>query len=705
MASVTGWLVALAAGGALAAAAPDCLSCHEDASLTMERAGTNVSLHVDATLLKGSPHADLACTDCHAGLNPEEAPHANPIQPVNCLECHDEAKFTNLTHSVHGPAKPGEPARVRCAGCHGTHGIRSVTGQDPLQRKVLGVNMCASCHRAQRETYDGSDHGRALAAGVLGAPTCVDCHGEHGVLRPSDPSAQASRSHEVAMCLDCHRDRADVRDRVAASAGFISGYESSVHGRDGKDREAAAVCSDCHGSHSVKKASDPTSSVARLHIADTCGACHPDQRAAFAASIHGTSLANGSTDAPTCTSCHGEHMILPHGDQRSPTAAKNVSVEVCAPCHASVKLAAKYGLAPGRFESFSDSYHGLAGRAGSTAAANCASCHGVHDILPSSDPRSHIHKDNLAATCGHCHPGAGRNFTKGSVHVVASPETDRAIFWVSRIYLLAIVLIIGGMLIHNAFDFVRKTRRKMKERHGLIPVRQFSPRLYLRMTRSERIQHAALIVSFVTLALTGFALRFPDAWWVAPFLSISPRLFALRGIVHRAAAVVMVAASAYHLGYLAFTARGRRLFCDLWPQWKDATDAIGMMMYNAGLSSTKPKLGRFSYVEKSEYWALMWGTAVMAITGMILWVDNASMNLLGKLGVDIARTVHYYEAWLAVLAIVVWHLHFVMFNPDTYPLNLAFWTGTLTEEEMEHEHPLELEEIHRRERESGQRPD
>jgi cytochrome b subunit of formate dehydrogenase len=101
----------------------------------------------------------------------------------------------------------------------------------------------------------------------------------------------------------------------------------------------------------------------------------------------------------------------------------------------------------------------------------------------------------------------------------------------------------------------------------------------------------------------------------------------------------------------------------------------------------------------------MWGTAVMAITGMILWVDNASMNLLGKLGVDIARTVHYYEAWLAVLAIVVLHLHFVMFNPDTYPLNLAFWTGTLTEEEMEHEHPLELEEIHRRERESGQRPD
>ena len=98
---------------------------------------------------------------------------------------------------------------------------------------------------------------------------------------------------------------------------------------------------------------------------------------------------------------------------------------------------------------------------------------------------------------------------------------------------------------------------------------------------------------------------------------------------------------------------------------------------------------RFSYIEKAEYWALIWGTFVMAATGFIMWFDNTFIGLLTKLGYDVARTIHYYEAWLATLAIVVWHFYFVIFNPDSYPLNLAFWKGTLTEEEMAEEHPVE----------------
>jgi cytochrome b subunit of formate dehydrogenase len=124
---------------------------------------------------------------------------------------------------------------------------------------------------------------------------------------------------------------------------------------------------------------------------------------------------------------------------------------------------------------------------------------------------------------------------------------------------------------------------------------------------------------------------------------------------------------------------------------------VGVVKYNLGLSPSKPKFGRFSYVEKAEYWALIWGTFVMAATGFILWFDNTFIGLLTKLGWDVARTIHYYEACLATLAIIVWHFYFVIFNPDTYPLNLAFWKGTLTEEEMVEEHPLELEEIQRQE--------
>ena len=131
------------------------------------------------------------------------------------------------------------------------------------------------------------------------------------------------------------------------------------------------------------------------------------------------------------------------------------------------------------------------------------------------------------------------------------------------------------------------------------------------------------------------------------------------------------------------------------PRIQDARDAVAMVKYNLGLSAERPLFDRFCYIEKAEYWALIWGTFVMGATGLIMWFDNTFIGLFTKLGYDVARTIHYYEAWLATLAIIVWHFYFVIFNPDVYPLNVAFWKGTLTEEEMEEDHPLELQRISR----------
>jgi cytochrome b subunit of formate dehydrogenase len=365
-----------------------------------------------------------------------------------------------------------------------------------------------------------------------------------------------------------------------------------------------------------------------------------------------------------------------------------------------VRLTAKYGLAADRFRSFEDSYHGLAGRAGDVQVANCASCHGWHDIKPSTDSTSRIHKSNLVATCGSCHPGANVNFTRGSVHVIATESDDKVLYWVSNGYILLIVTLIGSMLLHNVIDFRKKAKIQLAMRRGEIHRHDAPHRLYLRMSLNERLQHGLLLVSFIVLVLTGFALRFPDAWWVASVRSISQGAFELRSLMHRIAGVVLLAVSAYHIWYLAATPRGRQLFKDLLPVRKDLTDAVGIMKYNLGLAQEKPLLDRFSYIEKAEYWALVWGTIVMGVTGFILWFDNTFLGILTKVGWDIARTVHYYEAWLATLAIIVWHFYFVIFNPNTYPINLAFWKGTLTEEEMADEHPLELRRL--REGEGGE---
>jgi cytochrome b subunit of formate dehydrogenase len=218
------------------------------------------------------------------------------------------------------------------------------------------------------------------------------------------------------------------------------------------------------------------------------------------------------------------------------------------------------------------------------------------------------------------------------------------------------------------------------------------------MTLNERFQHAVMLTSFIILVVTGFMLRFPDAWWVAPLRQISERFFAVRSISHRIAGVAMIAISVYHLFYLFVTKRGRKLGIDMLPKWKDIRDVWGNLRYLLRLSKDKPLFDRFGYIEKAEYWALVWGVIIMAGTGIIMWFDNYFMGLLTKLGWDISRSIHFYEACLATLAILVWHFYFVIFNPDVYPMSTAWLTGKISEGEMAEEHPLELERIHAAER-------
>ena len=688
----------------MAQSAADCLGCHNDPSLSTTRKGKAVSLHVDGRKFASSVHGALECVACHEGFDPAALPHAKSIKHVVCQSCHTDATFERYKLSVHGVPKDGKPAAA-CSDCHSTHEIRKLSEASPQDRKAYAETVCAKCHATNDAQYRTSAHGVALAAGVAGAPSCFDCHDEHEVKAPSDTAATTSRRNVAAMCLKCHRDDPQVRASVGPSSAFIASYENSIHAHAVKSgREEAATCIDCHGAHTLKKGSDPTSMVSRNNIARTCGGCHLDVAGQYKTSIHGTAFAAGVTGAATCTDCHGEHNILSPKDENSPVSARNVSSQVCSPCHASVKLTQKYGLASDRFQSFSDSYHGLADKAGSVEVANCASCHGVHDIKRSSDPDSRVNKANLARTCGKCHPGANVNFTRGSVHVIAADGSDRLLYFISSTYIVLIIVLVGGMAGHNLLDFYRKSANKLAERRGFGVHRTASHRLYLRMSLNERIQHATLLISFLTLVTTGFALRFPDAWWVVPIRNLSPLMFDIRGIAHRIAAVVMVLTSLYHCYYIFAVPRGKQLIRDLLPAPRDLADAAGVMLYNLGFRKVKPKLDRFSYVEKAEYWALVWGTVVMAATGAILWFDNTFLGLLSKLWWDAARAVHYYEAWLATLAIVVWHIYFVIFNPDSYPINLAFWKGTVTEEEMIEEHPLELEKIKAREeaeREAG----
>jgi formate dehydrogenase gamma subunit len=300
-----------------------------------------------------------------------------------------------------------------------------------------------------------------------------------------------------------------------------------------------------------------------------------------------------------------------------------------------------------------------------------------------------VNQTNLVNTCGQCHPGAGENFVAGKIHLnvpaaqdgTASGNNIGAVVngWVRWLYLWLIGAVIGGMFIHNLLVWRKKALAK----------RRAEIRAIVRMTGKQRVQHVILLTSFIALVLTGFALKYPDSWLAA--LLVGGESF--RRIAHRVAGVVMLAAGLYHVYYLLLTDEGRRALVDMFPRKKDVTDFIQSMRYYAFGNRSKPKFAKFNYGEKAEYWAVVWGTIIMGLTGLMVWFKVEVFGFLPRWIIDVALSIHFYEAILATLAIVVWHFYNVIFDPDVYPLNWAVLDGKVSEEFYKEEHELDYEEM------------
>ncbi len=591
---------------------------------------------------------------------------AGPAKPNPCLSCHDvdAEKFARSAH-----------AKVACTACH------PGTERQPHVGKPGKVD-CASCHASQVKAYQGSVHGLALKQGDGQAATCTSCHGvAHQALKSSDAAAPTAKANLATTCGNCHSNPDFLAKHKLGMAKPVEAYRNSTHGRQvAKGNAGAPSCSDCHGSHDVRKGSDPTNPTHRANISASCGACHPDVQKAFEESVHGGAVKRGIQGAPTCTDCHGEHNILAPSEPGSLVNPARVSKATCARCHGDARLAERYNLGADKVAAFEDSFHGLALKGGSATAANCASCHGVHNILPSTDPRSLIHANNLGATCGKCHQGIGTKFITGRVHILPGTDSEHPVVrWIRITYVWTIIpLTIGFMLLHNALDWFKKVRhRKVHHR---------SEEMVERMNLRFRIAHGMVIVSFITLVVTGFALKYPDAIWAQPFMAFEAK-FPFRAWLHRAAAVVISFGTAFHLVHLAVVKRDRVILKELLPTLQDAKDLVGVMAYNVGLRKTKPTFGMFNYAEKMEYWAYMWGTVVMAATGLILWANNWSLQKFPKWVSDAATTLHWYEAILASLSIAIWHWYAVIFDPDVYPMDMAWLTGKVPADHLKESRP------------------
>ncbi|MBK9169524.1 MAG: hypothetical protein IPM24_18960, partial [Bryobacterales bacterium] len=383
---------------------------------------------------------------------------------------------------------------------------------------VLGAAACAPAMWAQEECSSCHDQ---KVAGVHEPLPCLTCHeGRDAYPHPANVTNPS--------CGSCHEEIAK-RDALG------------IHAEVGRNGGAAPECSTCHGAaHDVQVARSETFRKAQP---ETCGMCHSEPAEHFQASVHGTSLAAGAAGAPTCTTCHGAHDILA---PRDPAAAVNPSHirETCAGCHENLLLTRQFRIPADRVLSFDQSFHGLAAKAGSTTVANCASCHSYHDILPSSDPKSSVHPDNLPATCGQCHPGAGQRFTIGPVHTLEGEGEVWQVEAVTSLYLFLIPAVIGLMMLHNIGDFVRKLWTLRISPPAAPPIPAGRPEV--RMLPFERLQHGLLVISFSVLVWSGFALKYSGEWWAQPLARWEAQM-PVRGFVHRGAAIVLVAVSFIHL--------------------------------------------------------------------------------------------------------------------------------------------------------------
>lgn len=499
---------------------------------------------------------------------------------------------------------------------------------------------CGQCHdQAQRlgkSTHTGMD--------------CQTCHDGVKEYPHTAPVPKLS-------CDNCHDDA-------------VKQFEAGAHARLGKaGNKNAPTCANCHNDvHETRKAN---SAEFRQDVPNVCGKCHTDISKQYVNSVHGKKVLAGDQASASCTTCHGAHTNIPPRDPESLVNARNIR-DTCASCHNNVVLARRFHLPLDRVTSFDTSFHGLAAKSGSQSVANCASCHGIHNILPSTDPNSTIHPSHLKETCGHCHPGASERFANAKMHWTEQQGEPKGVLFVRAIYLILIPGVVGLMILHHGGDFIRKLKPVLGRRAEFEQANGHGGEI--RMYRSERWQHAVMVISFIVLVLSGFALRYPDSWWAKPMVQFES-VWPVRGTLHRAAAVVILLVSIAHVVALLVNRKLREHWYGLAPRWSDIPQGWGTFLYNLGLRKTKPELPHHSYVAKVEYWAVVWGTAVMAVTGFALWLNKYTFQWIPREWLDAAAAIHFYEAVLATFSVLVWHFYTVMLDPEVYPVDPAFLTG------------------------------
>ncbi len=649
---------------------------------------------------------------------------ANPDK--RCMQCHGQAHIADLTpaerRSMVGtlldveaaapgapaptePLKGDEPSRrpgllvnpdaitgsthggLHCVDCH------EDAAQLPHAAKLNRTTCATACHVEVAKDYEGGAHQAALLRHDPRAPTCASCHGSHEILRVSDRKSPQNKLNALHLCGDCHAQHAP-NGQATTPAANISNYLDSAHARavTKSGLPMAATCADCHTAHGVRPSKDPESSVNRANVPRTCGKCHVGVEEIYAQSVHGRQHAENNAKAAVCTDCHTAHTITLAS---SPKFVMDV-INECGRCHDSPD--ANGDRVGTYYQTYAKSYHGQVSRLGTTRAARCADCHGSHDIRPLKDPESRVSKANLVTTCAKCHPAANANFVRFDPHANHRDAKNFPVLHGVWLYFMIMMSAVFGFFgLHTLLWFVRSTVDRVRQ--GPPKKHPHADTAIRRFTAVDRVNHLLVALTFFGLTATGIPLVFSQQAWARPLVRILGGVDAA-GLWHRMFAVLLIINFALH-----FIGLGRaflRRTCSwseflfgpnsLMPRWKDATDCVAMLKWFVGLGP-KPRLDRWTYWEKFDYWAEVGGSMIIGGSGLLLWFPETASRVLPGWVFNVAMIVHGYEALLAIGFIFTIHFFNAHLRPGMFPVDEVIFTGSVPEHELKEQRPEEYERL------------
>jgi cytochrome b subunit of formate dehydrogenase len=535
--------------------------------------------------------------------------------------------------------------------------------------------------------------------------------------------------HRDVSCVGCHSGVDKIpHGRVAkvdcAQACHLEGWEA-ITGTTFSHREVAENLS--ASVHGIKP--DDAPEIAALK--PDCKYCHLNDLYTLPDTIP------SETVFQRCRNCHKEESVqdtfihISHRFRHKTSRPPLEIVALCASCHADkdfINVAGMTGPKAEAVETYKETIHFRILQMGGDDTAHCISCHAtesIHDIRPAADARSAVHPDNRYATCQAegCHPGAGSIISVVDSHLSKHKDKGPEIHFVELIMqavmflTLFVLFTLMGMetyarLRNRDARFARWQRRPLlfdariqgarpepggiQNLHRYVP---FNPRGdYRRFSIHIVINHGLMAITFSIAVATGLPLFFHNSELSHTIINLMGGIDVTR-LIHRVNAMVFTFDCLYHLVVLlAGTAlRLKNRTFDIRrtqvPLWKDVQDLYHDFRYFLGLAASRPRMEKFMYKQKLHYLAMIWGCAVLTLSGACLLFPETMVQYLPfpRISFNVLRLMHAEESVLAFLVITLWHLYNVHGAPGRFPVQWTFWNGLINRDHQIEEHALEYE--------------